>query len=190
MRQKGFLLLFSWPGNQVWNLNKHEGEFWQSWGPERYFFSSAALQYALEESVSAAPLQLATIATLRTIPTRHIIFSSVSSSNKANNPLHCDKNYLHESKVLQSIQLAFLLSSHCLILLSLNPTLVLLHAFLIKYSVPRNSAVSWCCLSSINLIFLGFHCTLSSCSLSHVCLHCNCPGAIFLYVPATARLQS
>lgn len=138
--EKRLLLLFSWSGNQVWNLNKHEGKFWQSWGLERDFFSSSALQYALEESMSAAPLAVTTIVTLRTIPTRQIISSSVSSSNKANNPLHCDKNYLHESKVLQSMQLAFLPSFRCLILLSLNPMLVLLHAFLIKYSVPRNSA--------------------------------------------------
>lgn len=154
------------------------------------FFSSFALQYALEESLSEPGLQLATIASLRTIPMRTIIFSNGSRSNKANNPLHCDKNYLHESYVLWSMQLAFLLSSLCSIPLSLSLMFALLCAFLIKFSMPRNSAAFSCCLSSINLMFLGVHCTLSPCSLSHACLHCDCPGAVFLYVPVTVGLQS
>lgn len=155
-----------------------------------FFFHPQLCDRHYRRACQRPSLQLATVAFLAAIPIRQIIFSNVSRSNKANNPLHCDKNYLHESKVLWSIQVAFLLSSLYLILLSLNLMFVLPHAFLIKFSVPRNSAAFSCCLPSINLIFLGVHCTLSPCPLSHVYLHCNCPGVVFLYVPVTVGLQS
>lgn len=144
------------------------GEVLADKNPGDTIFHPQTLQYVLEESCSGSGLQGAPVASLRTVPTRQIIFSNVSRSNKVNNPPHCDKNYLHEGKIFQSRVFAFLLSTLYLILLSLSLMFVLLHAFLIKFSLPRNSAAFSCCLFSINLIFLGAHCTRLPCPLSRL----------------------
>lgn len=160
--------LFWWSGNQVWYLNDCEVKFWQIKVLEILFFILRPYNTCWRRAVQRPGLQGAPVASLRTVPTRQIIFSNVSRSNKVNNPPHCDKNYLHEGKIFQSGVFAFLLSTLYLILLSLSLMFVLLHAFLIKFSLPRNSAAFSCCLFSINLIFLGAHCTRSPCPLSRL----------------------
>lgn len=152
----------------MWYLNDREGKFWQIRILEMLFFIFRLCNTPWRGAVRRPGLQLAPVASLRTVPTRQIIFSNVSRSNKVNNPPHCDKNYLHDGKIFQSRVFAFLLSALYLILLSLSLMFVLLHAFLIKFRLPRNSAAFSCCLFSINLIFLGAYCTRSPCPLSRL----------------------